>query len=83
MPGKALARVDTDEAGSLIVSGASSVYANGKSVAFMASVTAEGAAISTSSNSVWIEGERVSRASDLDSQGNAIKTGSDNICVGD
>jgi len=83
MSGKAPARIQSDLADSVLLTGSLDVLIDFNGIAFEGSITASGNAVVTSSRSVLVNGRGIARESDLTASGAAIRTGFQDICVGD
>jgi uncharacterized Zn-binding protein involved in type VI secretion len=76
------ARVDEDVAGrEKIISGATTVYVNNRTLALEGSTTASGAVVVGGSTTVFAENRQVARKADGISNGQNITTGSSDVFV--
>jgi uncharacterized Zn-binding protein involved in type VI secretion len=78
-----VARVESDQAESPFVDGATSVLVNGQPMVLQGSTTAHGNTVVTSQSKVLAEGRPVARSGDATAWGPMVQSGSDEVCLGD
>ena len=82
MSDNSVARVNIDVAGTLIVSGANSVFVNNSPIAVEGSSTIEDGVISTSLTTVFAENNHVAAIGAVAASGSAVSSGSRNVFAG-
>lgn len=78
-----VARVNVDNADSILVAGAKTVFVNGKPAAVESSITQSGNAVIEGATTVYVEGRQIGRQGDLTSRGIPINSGSKNVSAAD
>jgi len=82
MSDNSVARVNVDVAGTLIVSGANSVFVNNSPIAVEGSGTIKDGVITTSLTTVFAENNHVAAIGAVAASGSAVSSGSRNVFAG-